>query len=72
MPNALPFTVKNITYMSNKTALNILACISFVLGSVLLYAALPQQAIFDTTMLLFACIIIGSSIGLLLSDKSEA
>ena len=58
--------------MSNRIALNILAVASFILGSVLLYAALPEQDTFRTYMLITACVIIGSSLGLLLSDKSEA
>lgn len=57
--------------MSNRIALNILAVVSLVLGSVLLYAALPTQPLFNSFLLIAACFIVGSSIGLLFSDKSD-
>ena len=58
--------------MSNRIALNILAVGCLVLGCILLFTALPEQDTFRTYMLITACVIIGSSLGLLLSDKSEA
>lgn len=58
--------------MNNRIALNILAVGCLIIGFILLFTALPEQDTFYTYMLITACLIIGSSIGLLLSDKSEA
>ena len=63
----------NITCtMSNQTALNILAAGCLIAGTILFFAALPTVDAFNKWMLFAAVLIIGSSLGLLLSDKTEA